>query len=127
MDSLPESTFDNKLVETRPSSIHGIGLFATVDIPANSKICDYVGVERKWCDYVALYGKDYRYAYVMRRINKIISGRDNVTENPSHYCNESKAPNVILKKKGLYTLCDCQKDSELFLLYPVYYNRDYVL
>ena len=114
-------------IEVRPSPIHGNGLFATEDIKKNTKLSEYVGVEMSITDFIKRYGRDRKYTYSLGRVNRIIVGKDCVNQNPSHFCNESSAPNVHLKGRGLYTLRDVSKGEELFLRYNKNYQRDYSL
>ena len=107
----------------KDSPVDGKGLFSTQSIKKNTRLCDFQGVEMTFKEFNAIYHRDYRYCYPLMRQHKIINGKD--YDNPSRYCNESKTPNVILKKKGLYTLRDVEPDEELFLQYPYYYPRDY--
>ena len=117
---LPPPTFDISGLVVRPSPGKGNGLFTTRDVPANTKLCDYKGIDKP-------YEHRRQYYYSMRRIKRILDGTDYLTENPSHYCNESLTPNVVLKKKALYSLRDLKQDEELFLQYPKQYPRDYTL
>jgi hypothetical protein len=132
--NLPAPTFTNEYVVVRKSTIPGTnmrGLFAKKDIPKNTLIADYKGIEMTITHFNELYDRDYRYSYSMRRQNKIINGRprEYLTENPSHYTNESipKNVNVELVKKGFYTTKDIKKGDELFLQYPKNYPRTYSL
>lgn len=115
------------LTETRPSHVHGVGLFATKDIPKDTRIADYKGVEMSTTEFKSRYGNDTRYTYSLGRMNRIIVGKDCLQDNPSHFCNESDDPNVCLKQRGLFTLRDVAKDEELFLKYPKKYPRTYSL
>jgi site-specific DNA-methyltransferase (adenine-specific) len=125
--TLPEPTFNLDLVEVKQSPIHCKGLFAKSNIPANTRICDYKGELLTLTEYCAKYNNTYNYCYIYRRQNKVLDGRSNLTENPSHYCNESKSPNVVLKGRGLVTMREIQAGEELFLKYPKDYSRDYEL
>ena len=132
--NLPAPTFTNEYVKVGKSTIPGTnmrGLFAKKDIPKNTLIADYKGLEMSISEFNELYNRDYRYSYSMRRQNKIINGRtkDYLTENPSHYTNEStpRNVNVELVKKGFYTTKDVKKGDELFLQYPKNYPRTYEL
>lgn len=115
------------LTEIKDSTIPnaGKGLFAVVDIPVNTKLADFIGVEMTLKDFKTQYGTDYLNTYSMRRQHKIINGKQ--YDNLSKYCNESSSPTVILKQKALYTLRDIHAGEELFLSYPKQYNRNYVL
>jgi SET domain-containing protein len=109
----------------KDSPVNGKGLFSTQPIKKNIRICDFVGEEMTFKEFNEIYHKDYRFCYPLMRQHKIINGKD--YDNPSRYCNESKTPNVIFKKRGLYTLRDIELDEELFLRYPSYYPREYSL
>jgi len=117
----------NVLIEKRPSPVHGVGLFATKDIPKDTRIADYHGVEMSITEFKSRYGNDTRYTYSLGRMNRIIVGKDCLQDNPSHFCNESDDPNACLKKRGLFTIRDVAKDEELFLKYPKKYPRTYSL
>ena len=107
------------------SPIAGMGVFATKDIPAGVKLADYEGEEMSLKDFKTQYGNDISHTYSLRRINRIISGKKYF--NVSHYMNESNTPNIILKQRGIYTLCTIKEGEEMFLKYPKRYIRDYVL
>lgn len=110
------------MYEVRESPIHGMGLFATENIPAKTRLSIYDGEEMTLKEFRIRYGNDTRHTYSMRRINKIIVGKGR--DNPSHWCNESKEPNVCMMKRGLYTLRDVVKGEEMTLKYPLGYLRD---
>jgi len=114
---------DNTIIA--PSPIHGLGVFATQDIEKNQLLAHYQGEELSLREFKERYGNDISRTYSMRRQNKIISGKN--TDNLSHYCNESLIPNVILKKRALYTLRPIKNGEELFLRYPQNYLRNYFL
>ena len=109
----------------KDSQVHGKGLFAAVDIPANTRIADYNGIEMTLKDFKLQHETDYRCTYRMQRVGKIINGKG--IENAQHYCNESLTPNLICKKKGLYTVAAVKAGNELFLRYFKEYPRDYEL
>jgi SET domain-containing protein len=122
---MPKKTIIIEPVEIRESTTHGMGAFATEDLAENQFIAAYQGEELTLREFKERYGRDIRCTYVLRRQNKIINGKN--THNISHYCNESLTPNVILKKRALYTLTPVKKGQELFLRYPKDYPRDYEL
>jgi SET domain-containing protein len=113
------------MYEVHPSPIQGLGLFATQDIQPGVRLADFKGVEMTLREFKEKYGSDTRYCYSMRRINRIIDGKNE--ENPSRYCNESENPNVFLMKRGLYTCSSVKAGEELLLAYPKEYPRDYSL
>lgn len=107
------------------SPIAGMGVFATQDIPAGVKLADYEGEEMSLKDFKTQYGNDISKTYSLRRINRIISGKNN--SNWYHMINESNTPNVCYKRRGVYTLCTIKEGEEMFLKYPKRYIRNYVL
>ena len=113
------------MYRVQESPVNGLGLFATQDILTDVRLSDFKGTEMTFREFKEKYGKDTRYCYIMKRINRIIDGKG--VDNPSHYCNESATPNVCLKKKGLYTCSPVKAGDELFLSYPRNYPRDYTL
>jgi len=116
------------LLEVRESAINGKGVFALQDIVKNTKIQDYKGVELTYKEFFSKY-TDTSYCYNMNRINKIIVAKESPynTMNISHYMNESKDPNIIFKKRAVYTLKDIKQGEECFLKYPFNYKRNYKL
>lgn len=126
---LPPSTFTNDYVYTDKSTIHGLGLFAKIDLSSGHKICDYIGEKLTFKDFYLKYDKDYNYTYRSLRTQSLLCAKEEpyLTNNPCNYCNESKDPNVVLKKWGLYTTKDVVAGEELFLNYGRLYNRDYVI
>lgn len=117
-------------IEIAPSPIHGLGVFATINFPANIKLCDYIGVEMNWKEFTEKYGP-YKLnslnTYPMRRIHRIIVAKEEPykTSNIVNYINEGEQ-NVILKKKALWTLREIKAGEELLLNYPKDYYRDYI-
>jgi len=122
----------NNFVTIKKSNIEGIGVFASCDIPKNTKIADYYGKEMTLKNFKKKYG-EYKYnslnTYRMKRINRIIVAKNEPYKsvNLTNYINESTRPNCILKKRALYTLNNIKKGQELTLLYPENYNRNYTL
>lgn len=119
----------NEFVEVKNSPVEGLGVFATADIAAGTKIADYYGKEMTWRDFKAKYGEyktNSQYSYPMRRIWKILVAKEEpyFTMNLVNYINESpKKTNSELKKRALYAIKDIKKGEELFLQYPKDYNR----
>lgn len=115
------------LVYKKNSNIHGVGVFAANHIPKNSKICDYIGIELSWKEFLIKYGS-YKLnslnTYPMRRIWRIIVAKEEPyrSENLVNFINEGPA-NCILKNRSLYALLDISTDEELLLKYPNDYFR----
>jgi SET domain-containing protein len=119
-------------MEIKQSSIQGVGLFSTRDLHASEKLFDYIGVEMSLSDFREKYGeykKNSLNTYRMKRINRIIVAKEEpfLTSNLVNYINESLTPNCVLKKRALYALQDIPKGTELTLLYPKDYSRNYIL
>jgi SET domain-containing protein len=115
------------IVKIMPSPIAGVGVFATQDIPRNTKLGDYKGVEMTLAEFKEQYGGDISYTYSLRFVNKILVGKDEPyrSQNISHYMNEGEQ-NCLLKKRGVYTTRDIKKGEELFLTYPKRYIRTWL-
>jgi SET domain-containing protein len=113
----------------KKSSIHGVGVFASQDIPKGSKIADYYGEEMDWKTFKLRYGEyksNSEFTYPMRRIWRILVAKEEPYKsiNLTNYINENKNNvNVMLRLRSLYACQDIPKDSELFLEYPKDYNR----
>jgi SET domain-containing protein len=119
----------NDLVAIKKSKIEGLGVFALVDIPADTKISDYYGKEMKWKTFKKRYG-DYKtnslHTYPMRRIWKILVAKEEPyqSKNLTNYINEIPGKsNCELKMRALYAKKDIKKGNELLLDYPKDYNR----
>lgn len=117
------------LVYKKNSNIHGVGVFASNTILKGTKICDYIGIEMSWKDFLNKYGS-YKLnslnTYPMRRIWKIIVAKEEPyrSENLINFINEGQGPvNCILKNRCLYALLDISIDEELLLKYPNDYFR----
>jgi SET domain-containing protein len=119
----------NSLTHIKNSSIHGVGVFASQDIPKGSKIADYYGEEMDWKTFKLRYGEyksNSEFTYPMRRIWRILVSKEEPYKsiNLTNYINENKNNvNVMLRLRALYACQDIKKDSELFLEYPKDYNR----
>jgi hypothetical protein len=115
------------LVYKKNSDIHGVGIFAANYIQKGTKICDYIGIEMSWKDFLTKHGS-YKLnslnTYPMRRIWRIIVAKEEPyrSENLVNYINEGP-PNCVLKNRSLYALLDIPIDEELLLCYPNDYLR----
>jgi hypothetical protein len=114
-------------LEIRESPIHGLGIFATQDFPANHFFGLFEGIEYTLREFKEKYGKDTRYCYQLGRQNKILCAKE--TRNWITYLNESKTPNCCLKKRGCMSILPILTGHELFLHYDkkgvIKYPRDY--
>ena len=111
-------------LEIKDSPMDGKGVFAKQDIPANTCLGTYTGVKYSREDFIAKYGKDYRYCYSTKfPWLPIICAKE--SRHFMTYINESAQPNVILKRYKLYTTTALKAGEELTLKYPVCYTRTY--
>lgn len=126
--TLPSPTFTNQYVTVKRSA-HGRGLFAKVAIPKHTRLADYEGKEMTHKEFKAKYGDDRRFTYSLAHPPRVIDGRQPpyLTQNITHYANESKTPNLKYEKRGVVALRDIRKGEELTLKYPANYPRDYTL
>lgn len=109
-------------LELRESPIDGLGIFTTREFPADYNFGEFVGKEMPWKEFVELYGRDYRYCYRLRRIQRIICAKEK--RNWITYINEKKeAPNVLLKKRACYSIRALAKGEELLLNYGKLYPK----
>jgi SET domain-containing protein len=117
------------LVYKKNSNIHGIGVFAINNIQKGTKICDYIGIEMSWKEFLNKFGS-YKLnslnTYPMRRIWRIIVAKEEPyrSVNLVNFINEG-SPNCILKNRCLYASKDISIDEELLLQYPNDYFREY--
>ena len=118
-----------KGVELRTSPVHGIGVFATEDLPAGSVIGEYTGIKMLKSDFVKQYGSDIQHVYWTKQNfpQSAVWVAKGEHRNFCTYINESADPNVALRKRVLYTLKNIPAGSELFLRYDSAYPRDYQL
>ena len=119
----------NDLVIIKKSKIEGLGVFAKVDIPKDTKIADYYGKEMTLKNFKSKYG-EYKTnslnTYRMKRINRIIVAKLEPfkSKNLTNYINEIPGKsNCELKLRALYSKKDIKKGDELLLDYPKDYNR----
>lgn len=120
------------MLEIRPSSIHGVGLFTDEPIKKGTKFYEYIGELmsiREFNNRYMEYKLNSIHTYRMKRINCIIVAKEEPyrTENKVNYVNEANEPNCILKKKFLTALRDIDAGEELTLKYPDDYYRNYKL
>jgi hypothetical protein len=118
-----------KGVELRESPVHGIGAFATEDLPAGSVIGEYTGIKMLKTDFIKQYGSDIQHVYWTKQNfpNSVVMIAKGEHRNFITFVNESAEPNVALRKRMLYALKNISSGSELFLRYDSAYPRDYQL
>jgi len=111
-------------LEIHTSPVDGLGVFAKQSILKNTALGDYTGLKISREDFLQKYGKDYTYCYIcaLPWIPVVCAKED---RNFITFINESKEPNVFLKRYKLYAGRDISSGEELFLRYPRIYNRTY--
>jgi len=115
-------------LELKPSSIHGLGIFATRTFVENEFIGDYIGEAMTKAEFKARYGNDISYTYWTRHNfsnTKVYSAKEK--RNFITYINERREPNVFLKSRKLYAKSNIVIGDELFLKYDNVYKRTYIL
>ncbi len=115
----------NELYEVKPSGIHGRGIFARVDIPAETRILEYVGerISKK----ESLRRRKENNFFVFTVTNKFdIDGA--VDWNPARFVNHSCAPNCEARMEEeriwIYAVRDLRAGEELTFNYG-YDLQDY--
>lgn len=111
--------------EIKPSSLHGLGVFAKVEIPKGTVLGEYRGDRYTLREFKEKYGTDYQYCYVARRENLVICCKER--RNWISYMNEKRFPNCKVTGNVCRTVKPVSVGEELCLLYPVDYPRDYSL
>jgi hypothetical protein len=128
MPAIPQAIIDNICCsEIRPSSIHGLGLFATTSIPAGTILGVLDGQVMSWDDYdrivdshAADVPEDAR-SYFFMEWNAL--SEDTLLVRPFRtkysYINHSRTPNLRLARHPLrvVTLRDVNEGEELLLDY----------
>jgi hypothetical protein len=107
------------------SPIHGLGVFTTQQLQVRQPLTEYTGDRYTLKEFKEKYGSDIHYCYVARRANYILCAKEN--RNIITYINESKIPNVEIKRRILRPLRVIEEGEELFLQYSKDYPRDYSL
>lgn len=97
-------------VTVRPSTVHGLGLFAQAPIPAEGYIGDYDG---------PVVDEDGRYVLWIESDSGEWTGIDG--RNALRYMNHSSTPNAELDGAGLYALIDIERGSEI----TIHYGEDW--
>ena len=123
---LPPPEWNSPLVEVKPSLIlnAGNGVFAKCKIKKGTCLGEYKGVEMTLKEFRKLYPTSQKYYYSLR-CEKVLDGHPFVSQNISHYVNESASPNVILSRRKLRAAADIPEGQELYLTYPANYVRSW--
>lgn len=113
-------------LELKTSPIHGLGIFATEDIPRGKCLGEFLGDYMRHSEFKSKYGNDTRYCYVKRRTweYRVAKEKRNFITFMNDGVYKSKTPfhNVILTNWHAYAVCDIKKGDELLLNYGKYYK-----
>lgn len=123
---------ENTYCRLRPSSLHGIGIFAIRDIPENAD--PFKGIrEQKWVEFnifeLKYLGKEILKMiddfYVIGKDGKVLINEDGLNGmDISFFLNNSKSPN-IKTIDGDYTFITLRKIKKGEELTVAYYTYDY--
>ena len=78
------------LVENRPSPIHGMGVFACCDLPAETRVLEYLGVKINKAESLRRCALNNEYLFYLDEHVDLDGGVD---WNPARFVNHSCAPN----------------------------------
>ena len=112
-------------LELKPSPIHGTGVFAKKKLYPGVKLSQYTGDKYTLREFKEKYGTNTQYCWVARRANYVVCAKEK--RNLISYVNESKTPNVEIKRGFLVPLRTIEPNEELVLSYGKNYPRDYEL
>lgn len=115
-------------VRLRPSSIHGIGCFAILDIPAGTELFPDSSGEMAWIPKKVINGLPPEIAKLYKDFAvevKDLFGcpRNFNSMDPSWYLNNSETPNAFCDPKreySFYTLRDIKDGEEITVNYKEY-------
>jgi hypothetical protein len=127
---------ESPYLEKRDSPIHGIGVFAKVDIPRQTKLVPYLGIEMTYQEFVKKYGDDWRYTYrrvpwLKQIVAKEIPPHERCLAcfvNDGIHGSDNPKVNCYFKKGYLWSLLEIKAGEELLLDYgPKYWKSKWVL
>ncbi len=113
-------------LELKDSPIDGLGIFATIDIPAGTNLGKYEGKYMRHTEFKPIYGNDITYCYFKRRTWEYIVAKDE--RNWITYVNDGvhnqsiKKVNVCLKDWCCFTTQPIKAGEEILLDYGRYYK-----
>ena len=109
-------------LELKPSDVHGTGVFAKKRLYPKTKLSQYTGDRYTLREFKEKYGTDTQYCWVARRANYVVCAKEK--RNLISYVNESRTPNVEIKRGFLMPLRQIEPGEELFLSYGKNYPID---
>jgi len=113
-------------VRLKPSSIHGIGVFAIRDIPRGTYVFRGDNLEMTWVKASALKDLDVEtkklyHDFCVSRDGKYGCPRNFNVLTPAWYLNHSKKPNINVDKNyDFYSVRPIKKGEELTIDYETY-------
>ena len=115
-------------LEFRKSPIHGWGIFAIRDFPAEYNLGEFIGTPMNHKEFTEKYGRDRRHTYMNSRYWKYRVAKEQrnwitYLNDGQHNQSVSKV-NVYLKRWCCYTLKPVAAGEEILLAYGRYYRWD---
>lgn len=103
--ALQSFPIDNPVLQYGKSGISGVGVFATIDIPIRSRLCEYKGdvidnAERERRERSYQSHHHYNYSTYVYKINNNLFIDATTTGNESRFVNHCCRPNCIVKLLG---------------------------
>lgn len=120
-----QTTAATKLWETKPSGIHGTGVFARADIPSETRVIEYIGERISKQESLRRRKKGNFFVFIVTEEFDIDG---DVNWNPARFINHSCAPNCEARQEDgriwIVALRDIQAGEELTFNYG-YDLQDY--
>jgi SET domain-containing protein len=120
-----QTAVTSELYEVKPSGIHGMGVFARVDIPSETRILEYVGEHISKKESLRRRKANNFFVFVVTREFDLDGAVD---WNPARFINHSCAPNCEARMEDeriwIYAVRDLRAGEELTFNYG-YDLQDY--
>lgn len=127
MQSRTEKIRSSRRIVVRRSSIHGKGVFATIRIPAGTRLIEYKGERITEEDSDSLYTETAHTFLFMLDNNEVIDGGRN--GNTARWINHSCSPNCEANEEGgrvfIDALVDIEAGEEITIDYNLYLEARY--
>ena len=108
-------------IEVRPSTVHGLGVFATQPIPKGRRVIEYVGERMAWEAASEDPDDPHTFLFGLKKGNQVINAA--IGGNESRWINHSCDPNCeAVEEKGrvfIYALRNLSPGEELFYDYAL--------
>jgi SET domain-containing protein len=118
----------NYITKIQPSPVHGLGVFASRNIPKGTSISTFHGEEMTWKEFKAKYGSDMRYTYVRMPWLPLIVAKEKrnliTYVNDGYFKQDQGHHNCVLKKQQLIAIEDIVEGQELLIQYRHNYFKN---